>query len=446
MLHAPLDRRSFLAQTGAAAGAMLCPTLARAAPAADGKPRPRVAAIFTELRFRSHAFNILESHLAPYLFRGQLVDPGVDVVSLYADQFPGNDLARDVSRRFGIPLYDSIAAALSRGRRELAVDAVLLIGEHGEYPTNALGQKMYPRKRFFDEAVAVMRCTGRFVPIFNDKHLSYCWPQAREMYDVAQCHGIPFLAGSSVPLGQRVPAVEIPIDSEIEEAVSIHGGGFEVYDFHGLEVLQAIVESRRGGETGISSVEFLRGDDVFRAGTNGRFSLALLDRAMEAELGVLTHDGSRLPGEKPVEPHAILLTYRDGFRATVVKLGASSNRWNFACRLKGQAQPVSFKHFNGPWGNRCLFKALSHAIQHTFIHREAPYPIERTLLTTGALDAAVRSRWCGYPMATPHLEFEYRPRDFGAMRENGESWKIITKDTPQPMDLDIHNSDLVRKS
>lgn len=441
-----LGRREFLTRTGAAASAILCPTLSRTALAADAKPRPRVAAIFTELRFRSHAFNILESHLAPYLFSGKLVDPGVDVVSMYADQFPANDMARDVSRRFGIPLHDSIAAALYRGRNELAVDAVLLIGEHGDYPDNALGQKMYPRKRFFDEAVAVMRCSGRLVPVFNDKHLSYCWPQAREMYDVAKCHGIPFLAGSSVPLGQRIPAVEIPNGAEIEEAVSVHGGGFEVYDFHGLEVLQAIVESRRGGETGISSVEFLRGDEVFRAGANGRFSLGLMDAAMQAELGVLPHEhGSRLAGEKAVEPHAILLTYRDGFLATVVKLGSSASRWNFACRLKGQAQPVAFKHFNGPWGNRCLFKALSHAIQHTFIHREAPYPIERTLLTTGALDAAVRSRWCGYPMNTPHLEFAYQPRDFQSMRENGESWKLITKDTPQPQDLDIHNDRMLRQ-
>jgi hypothetical protein len=440
-----LRRREFLARTGAAAGALLCPTLSRAAPTTNGKHRPRVAAIFTELRFRSHAFNILESHLAPYLFSGQLVDHGVDVVSFYADQFPTNDMARDVSRTFRIPLYDSIAGALYRGGNELAVDAVLLIGEHGEYPDNALGQKMYPRKRFFDEAVAVMRCANRFIPIFNDKHLSYCWPQAQEMYDVAKCGGIPFLAGSSVPLAQRIPAWELPAGAEIDEAVSVHGGGFEVYDFHALEVLQAVVESRRGGESGISSVEFLRGDDVFRAGAAGRFSLDLLDRAMEAELGVLTHDGSRLPGEKAVEPHAILLKYVDGFRATVVKLGTSSNRWNFACRLHGHPNPVAFRHFNGPWGNRCLFKALSHAIQHTFIHREAPYPIERTLLTTGVLDVAVRSRYCGHAIGTPHLKIAYQARDFQSMRENGDSWKIITKDTPQPMGFDIHNADLINQ-
>ena len=113
---------------------------------------------------------------------------------------------------------------------------------------------MYPRKRFFDEAVAVMKQSQRFVPIFNDKHLSYRWDWAREMYDTAKRHQIPFLAGSSVPLAQRRPALDLPNDLAMEEAVSIHGGPLESYDFHGLEVLQSMVEHRKGGETGIRSV------------------------------------------------------------------------------------------------------------------------------------------------------------------------------------------------
>jgi hypothetical protein len=243
-------RREFLAQSAAAAVALTAPAWAAAA-----TPRPKVAAIFTEFRLRSHAYNILENFLQPYLFCGQLVDPGVDVVSFYADQFPEGDMAREASRRFKIPLYKSIEQALCQGGKELAVDAVLSIVEHGDYPTNELGQKQYPRKEFFDRSVAVMQRSGRFVPFFNDKHLSYRWDWAKQMYDTARQHQFPLMAGSSVPLAQRRPDWDLPEGAEIEEAVAVHGGGMEVYDFHGLELLQSFVEKRRGGETGISRVE-----------------------------------------------------------------------------------------------------------------------------------------------------------------------------------------------
>lgn len=403
------------------------------------KQRPKVAAIFTEFRFRSHAYNILQNFFAPYLFNGQLTDPGVDVVSFYADQFPDNDMARDVSRRFGVPLFASIDEALCLGAKELAVDAVLSIAEHGDYPVNERGQKMYPRKKFFDQAVAVMQRSGRFVPFFNDKHLSYRWDWAKEMYDAARQHGIPMMAGSSVPLAERRPPLEIPAGAEIEEAVSIHGGGLESYDFHGLEVLQSIVEFRRGGEAGISRIEVLTGDALLNAGEQGRWSRELVDAAMAAELGAAPESLLQIPKDKsngPVQPHGLLITYKDGFRATVLKVGRNANRWNFACRLKGDPTIHATAFYNGPWGNRNLFKALSHAIQYLFIHRRQPYAVERTLLVTGALDAAMRSHeQGGRPVETPDLEFGYRPIDFRAMREMGETWKIITQEIEQPLDF-----------
>ena len=154
------DRRHFLQWAGAAT--MLGQVKPLDGAARQRGSRPRVAAIFTELRFRSHAYNILENFLAPYLFRGKLTDPGVDVVSFYADQFPDNDMAREVSQRFKIPLFKSIDQALCLGSKKLAVDAVLSIGEHGNYPVNKRGQQMYPRKEFFDQSIAVMKRSGRW--------------------------------------------------------------------------------------------------------------------------------------------------------------------------------------------------------------------------------------------------------------------------------------------
>lgn len=438
-----IPRRGFLETAcGLAAGSLAAPAFGLKAP----KPRrPRVAAVFTEMTHRSHAHVLLENFLKPYLFNGKLTDPGVDVVSFYGDQFPSGDMSRGVAKEFKIPIFKTIDAALCLGGKRLAVDAVLSIGEHGSYPVNKLGQRMYPRKRFFDAVVAVMKRSKRFVPLFNDKHLSYRWDWAKQMYDTAKELEIPFLAGSSVPLAQRRPKLELPKDAAITEAVSIHGGPPESYDFHGLEVLQSMVEFRKGGESGISAVQFLSGDALWKAAGKGLWSRELADAAMQAEFGRRVDITKPFKGERKEPPHGLLLTYRDGFRAIVLKVGRSSTRWNFACRLKGEAKPRATAFYVGPWNNRNLFKALAHAIQQHFIHKSAPYPVERTLLVTGALEAAMKSRFAkGKPLRTPHLEFAYKPRNFTAMREMGASWKIITEDVPEPRGINPNGTALKR--
>ena len=416
-----ITRRQLLGATA------VLPLLGTPLPAIQPARRPRVAAIYTVFRFRSHAHNILENFLMPYLFNGKRMSSPCDVVSFYADQrSPENDTTDEAARRFRIPVFKTIEGAMTLGARELAVEAVLSIGEHGEYPTNRLGQHEYPRKRFFDEITAVMRNSNRFVPLFNDKHLSFQWGWSRAMYDFCQKHRLPFMAGSSVPLAQRRPALEIPVGSMFEEAVSIHAGGVESYDFHALEVLQSIVESRQGGETGVASVEFLSGDALFAAARKGRWSLRLAEAAMATEFGKNLPDlRQAMPREKPVEPHGLLITYRDGFRATMLKLGASAVRWNFACKLAGDDRLYATRFHAGPYGNRCLFMALAHAIQDHFVQRRAPYPVERTLLTTGLTDALMRSRAAGGRLETPHLSIAYAARDFRAMREMGESWRSL---------------------
>jgi hypothetical protein len=131
--------------------------------------------------------------------------------------------------------------------------------------------------------------------------------------------------------------------------------------------------------------------------------------------------------------HAIVLHYRDGLRGVELKVGNSSTRWNFACRLKGQDKTPATAYYVGPWQNRNLFKALSHAIQTHFRQQQAPYPIERTLLVSGILDAAMDSRLAGGKLLpTPQLDVAYAPKDFRDMREMGASWKIITDETPEP--------------
>jgi len=417
----------------AAGGAVVLP-FAAVGMAAPARPRPRVAAIYTVCTHRSHAHVILENFLGPYLFNGVPTDPGVDIVSIYADQRPdGRDMTAAIARDYKLPVFETINDALCVGGKTLAVDAVLSIGEHGNYPRSELGQVKYPRKRFFDQIVATMKRSGRFVPVFNDKHLSYRWDWALEMYRTAKKHKIPFLAGSSVPLATRRPNLELPPGQVIDEAIAIHGGPLESYDFHGLELLQSMIESRKGGETGVASVEFLAGEDVWQAAKQGRWSIDLAHDAMTAELGKPLEDLRFVPGETRRPAHALLVKYRDGTRGTILRIGQDSTRWNFACRMNGKPTIHSTAFYVGPWENRNLFKALSHSIQTHFKNRRAPYPVERTLLVTGTLEAAMRAaRQPGRPLETPELGMGYQPIDFRAMREMGATWTLITPDMPQP--------------
>ncbi len=430
-----LNRRQWI---GTAAGALSLAACGQThhVRGADGK-RPRIAAVITEFTHRSHAHVILENFLEPYYFNGKLTEPGMDVAGLYVDQFPaGRDMARDVAKQYNIAIFPTIAETLRLGTKDLAVDGVLSIGEHGSYPKTDRGAMMYPRKRFFDEIVAVFRQSGRVVPLFNDKHLSYRWDWADEMAAVARELKIPFMAGSSVPLAERRPVLELPAGAVIEEAISIHSGPPESYDFHGLEVLQSLVESRRGGETGVSEIQLIEGDAVWQAAADGRWSYSLAEAAMGAQAG---KDVGRLqdfvePADSKQHPvHAILIKYRDGLRATVLRIGKVATRWCFACRLAGKPEPLATSFYVGPWENRNLFKALSHAIQTHIREKQAPYPIERTLLVTGMLAAAMDSRFEQHRLVpTPHLNITYQPHEFRAMCEMGESWKIITEDMPEP--------------
>ncbi|MBK9166048.1 MAG: hypothetical protein IPM24_01140 [Bryobacterales bacterium] len=415
-----LSRRGFVAQ------------LSGAAFAPPARRKLRVAAIYTAFTHRSHVNVILENFLEPYYFRGRRVDPRetFEVVSMWGDQNLEGDFADDVSRAYGVTRYETIAGALCLGGDALAVDAVLSIGEGGRYYTNDLGQVLFPRKRFFDEIVAVMRRSKRVVPLFTDKHLAYRWDWAKEMYDTARAMQIPLMAGSSLPLAERRPPLDLPARARIEEAIAIHGGHVETYDFHALELLQSIVEARAGGETGVSRIQFLEGDALWDAAAKGQWSPALADAAMQAELG----GGAPAWRAFPRQPHGILIQYRDGFRAAALRAGDDSIRWNFACRLRGETRPLATRYYVGPWRNRYLFKAFSHAIQHHLSHGKAPWPVERTLLTTGILDAAMHSRRRGgASLATPHLEMAYAPVDFGAFRETGETWAVIDEDVPEPI-------------
>src|SRR5215472_8333747 len=174
----------------------------------------KVAALVTEYRRHSHADVIVGKILEGFLYDGG-AGPNLHLVSAYVDQFPEGDMSRDLAKKHKFTIYDSIKGALTHGGKQLAVDGVLCIGEHGKYPTNDKGQILYPRRRFFEGVCDVFTKFKKSVPVFNDKHLAATWEDAKWMYDKSRELFIPFLAGSSIPVTWRKPPLTLPKNCEI---------------------------------------------------------------------------------------------------------------------------------------------------------------------------------------------------------------------------------------
>jgi hypothetical protein len=337
---------------------------------------------------------------------GGRFEPQVDIVSLYTDQVPQNDMSREMARKHNVPIFDTIDGALTLGADKLAVDGVLLIGEHGNYPFNEKGQHLYPRRRLFEETARVFERSRRVVPVFSDKHLSYSWDNAKWMYDTARKMRIPFMAGSSLPVTWRKPPLELSLHCPLEEALAVGYGGFEAYGFHALETLQCMIERRKGGESGVKAVQCLRGDAVWRAGDEGRWSWELLKAALSVD--PTSKAGDVKANVK--EPAAFLLEHRDGFKSCVLMLNGQTGSFLFAGKVKGQIHATDFWLQEGtPFAH---FARLDGAIQKMFLSGKPTYPVERTLLTTGVLAFIMESRFQdGKRLETPELAVKYQMVD-----------------------------------
>ncbi len=415
-----INRRTFLQAAGVG-------TIGALFTGAAAKPRGRrkLAVVTTLWNFHSHAWHMAERFLAGYPKRGRWHRPELDVVSAYVDQAPEGDLSRKRAQESGFKIYPTVAEALRRGGGKLAVDAVLLIGEHGDYPVNEIGQKKYPRYELFRQIVEVFRQDGRTTPVFNDKHLSWKWEWAKEMVQTARALGFPLLAGSSLPVTWRMPAIDLPYGAEVEEVLCVAHGPVDIYDFHALETIQCMAERRRGGETGVAAMHALRGPSVWeametgawlRGGWDGELFEACLSRSHTlAQPATYSH---RYPTaavfrEKVKTPVAYRFEYADGLKATMLLLNGLVEDFTFAARLKGQRQPLSTLFHLPPNPNVVYSAALMSKAEEMFVTGKAPYPAERTLLTSGLVAAGLQSLASGQKrIETPHLAVRYRaPRE-----------------------------------
>jgi hypothetical protein len=330
-----------------------------------------------------------------------------------------SDLSRARAQQFGFRLCSNIPEALRCGGDRIAVDAVLTIVEQDDYPSNDQGQILLPTYDFFQQCVQVFEDEGHAVPYFNYKQLSFSFEQAQTMVKTANRLRFPLLAGSSLPVTWRLPDVDIPLGAEVQEAVMVGVGRYDGMDFDALEAMQCMLERRKGGETGVKAVQLLEGDDVWAAGKAGRWSSDLLSSALsrsDTPLGLTVLDGrtqdlvaSGVLPQLVKDPAAYCIEYNDGTRATLLMLNGAIMDFNISARVAGHGL-VSTQFFLPPVPNNTYSACLAAKIEQTFQSGSATYPVERTLLTSGLLEACLHSRHrLNQRLETPQLAVRYQP-------------------------------------
>ena len=410
-----LSRRAFCLSSTATAAASL--QLLKMKAHANPTQRPKIAFLGTDVYQHSHAQHFLDRFAMGYSMFGKWHAPRVEIAGVYIDQFNERDVGKERIRKYQLQQFDSIADALTLGTSKLAVDGVILIGEHGNYPRNEKGQKLYPRYAWFKEIVKVFEDSSRSVPVFNDKHLSTDWHECQEMVADADRLQFPFYAGSSLPVTWRLPGYDLPLDTPMRESVCVAYGGVDSYDFHALETAQCMSERRAGGEVGIVSVHALRGAALWkelrtRPDTAKLFVSALCrSHSLPVETGYPTAPVTLDWAEKALgESTGYFIEHLDGFRTAIFL--TSIRDFNYA-GLTASGEMVGCQMMLPMPGRNAttadFFNPLSRHVEDMIVHGSTDYPIRRTLLTSGMVIGGVESLFANQsPFKTDEMAIKYQ--------------------------------------
>jgi hypothetical protein len=361
---------------------------------------------------QSHADMVATKIFLGYPMDEGLVKSKLKIVSVWIDQIKFNDTGVRIATMNGAKIYPTISEALTLGGDQLAVDAVIYIGEHGDYPLNRLGQKLYPRMNFLEQIFRVFDASKRSVPLYTDKHLAYSWLDSKWIYDRGKELNVPMMAGSSIPYTWRKPFLQHPIGTKITEAVAFTYAKLDIYAIHVMELLQSMLERRSGGETGISSLETIEGNAVWDALDSGRISWDLLNAAYDT----ITY---KLPGtlrELIKDPVAVILNYIDGTKASFFILNGFKfekmpngirNNGHFAYAAMADGKKVASEFVVDASLSHSHFSYLTYNIEKFILSGTPPASIERNLLCSGVADMAVRSQIERRPIDTPFLKIKY---------------------------------------
>ena len=366
----------------------------------DAGEHPRIAGITTIHRVNSHADVLLTRLVETESLNGKGRHPELNLTALYTDQVPDSDISRSLAETHGFVIRPTIAKTLRHG----PIDGVMLVAEHGEYPQSHTGQTIFPKRQMFGELAKVFEQDELQVPVFVDKHLADNWQDAKWLYDEAKRLQIPLMAGSSLPVAWRVPAVDVRRGAKLKEIVGVSYHTLDAYGFHAVEMVQSLAERRAGGETGIKRVRCLTGPEVW---TSKLYDRELFEQTLDRLS--LRRRLERRPIEQSVkEPILFVIDYNDGLRASILTLNGAVAEWAAAWRYEsGESESTLFwLQEERPYFH---FSFLLRGVEKMFHTGKPTWPVERTLLTSGALDALLISKRDGGKwLPTPYLDVRYQ--------------------------------------
>ena len=414
-----LTRRELLGAAGLAGVTAVAARAAGAAPqTVPGRPRIACLASFWAAP-NSHADWIITKLLDGYWWHGAHTPSRVDVVSVYIHQHDTSLLGQKICQAKNIPIYKTVAEAVTLGGTELAVDGVVIVAEHGDYPTDLKGHWLLPRWWIFQQVIKVFEKSQRSVPVFNDKHLSYNWDDAKWMFDKSRELGFPLTGGSSIPTYFREPEIDLGVDTPLKNSIVLGGAADEGAIFHCIDVLQAFVERRKGGETGVKAVQSIRGPETWKWVARTPWAAGLLDavaKRFRLKPASLREDD---------KANVCIVDYNDGTRGAV--MSGRDVGWTFAGEIEGQAEPaiISMLGWPGPFSQYHAANGQPHWITEMMLTKREPYNAERLLLSTGITNHYMDSNWengryaaVGRRIETPLMNMTYRTTR-GPMFEKG---------------------------
>jgi hypothetical protein len=255
--------------------------------------------------------------------------------------------------------------------------------------------------------------------------------RGRELLSLARSRQVALLAGTPLCVTWRLPAEELRRGTTLVEALIVVQTGalpsqasppapsttLSGAELHALEGLLPVIERRQGGESGVRSVRFLEGKDLWRAGDKGLWSWPLLASAISRShspqgdtlVDGRTQDlvGLGLMPKLARHPRGWLLEHRDGLRTAILVLDGVVADFNFAARAQ-DGTVISAQLFRAPPPAEQHFSRLAAAMEEFFRTGAAPWPVERNLLITGLLETFQKPSSRSTPrVETPALNIGY---------------------------------------
>ena len=264
--------------------------------------------------------------------------PRSKIVSMFTEQIPKKDISRDRAKKYNVPIFRTVADALTHGRRST----------RRRWRASHRRAWRLPDQRQGAEALSALRDVpqdhGRLPSKAGAPSLSSttsicpgasvrpsAWSTSR-----ANC-AFPCSPGLLRRSPGAIPAVDAPFGEKQNHAVAISYSGLDIYGFHVLEALQCMVERRKGGETGVRAVQCLQNQACWNFIEENAWAKKLFDTA-------LTHSNTRKPGnprDLVKEPAVFVIDYNDGLKAAAFLMTGMVEDFTVAIDVEGRDKPVS---------------------------------------------------------------------------------------------------------